>query len=96
MRARCIGHACLEIETSGLRILTDPWWEGPAFGNQWYAWPTPQPAGVARRVIDYLYVSHQRADHFHAPTLATIPRGTTVLAPEAIGMRWPERGGPVG
>jgi L-ascorbate metabolism protein UlaG (beta-lactamase superfamily) len=84
MRTRCVGHACLEIETSGLRIVTDPWWEGPAFSGQWHQWPAPQPAGLHERPIDYLYLSHAHDDHFHAPTLKTLRPGAAVLIPELL------------
>ena len=84
MRTRSVGHACLEIETSGLRIVTDPWWTGPAYTNQWYAWPTPQPAGLDTRPIDYLYLSHGHEDHLHADTLRTLRPGATALIPEFL------------
>jgi hypothetical protein len=84
MRTRSIGHACLEIETGGLRILTDPWWAGPAYTHQWYPWPTPQPAGVETRPIDYVYLSHGHEDHLHADTLRLLRPGATALVPEFL------------
>jgi hypothetical protein len=84
MRTRSVGHACLEIETSGLRLVTDPWWAGPAYTNQWYPWPKPQPGGLETRPIDYLYLSHGHEDHLHVPTLKTLPREATVLVPEFL------------
>ncbi len=87
MRIRCVGHACLEIETRGLRVVTNPWWEGPAYGRQWYPWPTPQPAGLATRPIDYVFLSHGRDDHFHSPTLRTLQRDATALVPELVAER---------
>lgn len=84
MRTRSIGHACLEIETSGLRLLTDPWWAGPAYTNQWYAWPTPQPGGIEERPVDYLYLSHGHEDHLHADTLRRLRPGATALVPEFL------------
>lgn len=84
MRTRSVGHACLEIETSGLRLLTDPWWTGPAYTNQWYPWPTPQPAAVETRPIDYVYLSHGHEDHLHMDTLRTLRPGATALVPEFL------------
>jgi hypothetical protein len=84
MKTRSIGHACLEIETAGLRILTDPWWSGPAYTNQWYPWPTPRPDGVDERPVDYLYLSHGHEDHLHVPTLRTLRRGAVALVPELL------------
>ena len=83
MRTRSIGHACLEIETSGLRVLTDPWCR-PAFTNQWYPWPTPQPAGVETRPVDYIYLSHDQEDHLHADTLRCLRPGAAALVPEFL------------
>jgi hypothetical protein len=84
MRTRSIGHACLEIETSGLRILSDPWWAGPAYTHQWYPWPPPQPGGVETRPVDYLYLSHGHEDHFHVETLRLLRPGATALVPEYL------------
>jgi hypothetical protein len=84
MRTRSIGHACLEIETSGLRILTDPWWAGPAYTNQWYAWPTPQPADITEKPVDYVYLSHGHEDHLHVDTLRQLRAGATALVPEFL------------
>lgn len=85
MRIRSVGHACLELETNGLRIVSDPWWEGPAYHGQWHPWPAPRPEGLAERTIDYLYLSHGHEDHLHVPTLRTLRRsGTTVLVPELV------------
>lgn len=84
MRIRSVGHACLEIEANGLRIVTDPWWEGPAYTNQWFPWPTPQPAGLEQRTVDYVYLSHGHEDHLHVPTLKTLRPGATALVPELV------------
>lgn len=84
MRVRSVGHACLEIEAAGLRVVTDPWWAGPAFAGQWEPWPAPRPAGLESRPIDYLYLSHAHEDHFHPETLRTLRPGATALVPELL------------
>jgi hypothetical protein len=84
MRVRCVGHACLEVEAAGLRLVTDPWWAGPAYAGQWHAWPTPQPAGLDQRTVDYLYISHPHEDHLHLPTLKTLRPGASILVPELL------------
>src|SRR5262245_19839115 len=78
MRATFIGHACLLIEANGLTILSDPWWNGPCFGAQWWPYPLPHVEAVNNRRIDYVYVSHGHHDHFHPPTLKLF-RGAKVL-----------------
>lgn len=84
MRTRCVGHACLEIETGGLRLLTDPWWAGPAYNHQWYPWPAPQPDGVEGRALDYVYLSHGHEDHLHGDTLMRLRPGSVALVPESL------------
>lgn len=84
MHIRSIGHASLEIETKGLRILTDPWWEGSAYTDQWHPWPLPQPANVQDRPVDYVYLSHGHEDHLHPATLKTLKPGSTALVPQFI------------
>jgi hypothetical protein len=84
MRTRCVGHACLEIEAGGLRLLTDPWWAGPAYTHQWYPWPTPRPDGVQDRALDYVYLSHGHEDHLHLDTLKQLQRGAVALVPESL------------
>jgi hypothetical protein len=84
MRTRSVGHACLEIEAKGVRLLTDPWWTAPSYTSQWYHWPTPQPGGVQERTLDYVYLSHGHEDHLHLDTLKTLRPGATALVPESL------------
>jgi hypothetical protein len=78
---RFVGHACLETEVRGKRIVSDPWWAGPAYTDQWHPWPRPASEGLEARPIDYLYLSHGHEDHLHAATLERLGRGATVLVP---------------
>ena len=78
MRITFIGHASLLIETNGLSIVSDPWWNGPCFGAQWWPYPVPYVEAVRDRRIDYVYVSHGHHDHFHPPTLKLF-RGSKIL-----------------
>jgi hypothetical protein len=84
MRTRFVGHACLETEVRGLRLLSDPWWAGPAYTDQWHPWPTPASAGVDGGRVDLLYLSHGHEDHLHPPTLERIGRDVTVLVPAFV------------
>ncbi|BDG02130.1 MBL fold metallo-hydrolase [Anaeromyxobacter oryzae] len=84
MLTRFVGHACLETEVRGIRIVSDPWWAGPAYTDQWHPWPTPAPDGLAARRIEVLYLSHGHEDHLHAPTLAGIRRDAMVLVPAFV------------
>jgi beta-lactamase family protein len=78
MRITFIGHASLLIEANGLSIVSDPWWNGPCFGAQWWPYPMPHVEAVRDRRVDYVYVSHGHHDHFHPPTLRLF-RGAKVL-----------------
>lgn len=72
MRVEYICHACLLIDTSDVRIATDPWFDGPAYSEQWYVFPKPvntEAVGTA----DVILISHAHEDHFHARTLRRLP-----------------------
>src|SRR5215813_877717 len=69
MRITFIGHASILIEAAGTTILSDPWWNGPCFGAQWWPYPKPYVEAAENRRIDYVYVSHGHHDHLHPPTL---------------------------
>ncbi len=69
MKVTFIGHAAIVIETKGLRILSDPWWEGPCFGTQWWVYPRADTASLGDAPLDYVYISHGHHDHLHLGTL---------------------------
>lgn len=80
MKIEYVCHACLAIETADLRIATDPWFQGPAYCGQWNVFPKP----VNTQILDntqVILLSHGHEDHFHAPTLQTLPRQARVLYP---------------
>ncbi|HEY2592761.1 MAG TPA: MBL fold metallo-hydrolase, partial [Chloroflexota bacterium] len=79
MRVDFVGHATLLIRQGDLALLSDPWWSGPAYRNQWYPYPIPVPERYELARIDAVYVSHSHEDHLHAPTL----REFLKLAPDA-------------
>jgi hypothetical protein len=85
MKITFVGHAAILIETRGLRILSDPWWQGPCFGNEWWIYPRPDLRAVEGK-IDYIYISHGHADHFHRGTLRRFPKGTKVLVSSALDL----------
>lgn len=61
------------IECSDVTIWTDPWLRGKAFNDSWSLLPPAEfdPAYLER--IDYLWISHEHPDHFHIPTLKSLP-----------------------
>lgn len=68
MKIEYISHACLLIDTGDVRIVTDPWFAGPAYSQQWYVFPKPVNA-AAVETADIIAISHGHEDHFHAKTL---------------------------
>jgi hypothetical protein len=68
MKVTYISHACLLIDTGKTLIATDPWFDGPAFCDQWNVFPRPVHPGAAEGASVYL-ISHPHEDHLHEPTL---------------------------
>jgi hypothetical protein len=79
MKVTFIGHASVLVESNGVSILSDPWWNGPCFGAQWWLHPEPCLTAVQQRRPDYIYISHGHHDHFHPSTLKLFDRQTTIL-----------------
>ena len=83
MRITFLGQAGLFIETKGVSILCDPWFN-PSFLGSWY--PFPANDGIDPEVIGhptYLYVSHLHRDHFDARFLRDhVDKSATVLLPD--------------
>lgn len=71
MEIEFIGHASFSIQTQGKRIISDPWLDGKVFNDSWALISPPAP--VDWSAIDYLWISHEHPDHFHFPTLKSIP-----------------------
>ena len=86
MRTTFVGHASLLVEANGLSILSDPWWQGPCFGAQWWVYPAPYLTAVKDRKIDYIYISHGHHDHLHPGTLKSFDRSTRVIVSSALGL----------
>lgn len=88
MNIRFIGHAALEIDVAGKRILTDPWIKGKAFDDSWAL--LSKPAEVVDRP-DYIWISHEHPDHLNYPSLrelaATWRNRPTILYQKHASMR---------
>jgi hypothetical protein len=82
MRVDFIGHATLLIRHGNLSLLTDPWWSGPAYRDQWYPYPIPVPERYDLKQVGGVYISHSHEDHLHAPTL----RALLAAAPHALAI----------
>lgn len=80
MRVSYINHASLLIETSGARILTDPWFAGPAYASQWHQFPKPLNLELTEQA-DTILVSHAHEDHLHEKSLALLDKSKRVFYP---------------
>lgn len=73
MKVTLISQASLIIETSDVKIWTDPWLFGKAFMESWSLLPAANWKDEYYDEIDYLWISHEHPDHFHLPTLKSMP-----------------------
>lgn len=86
MKITFVGHASLLVETNDITILSDPWWQGPCFGAQWWVHPEPCRSLVEQSTIDFIYISHGHADHLHHGTLSRLPKSAVVLVAEDLDL----------
>jgi len=82
MQVRYVANACFLITLStGERLLTDPWFDGPCQQTWWNFPPVPDPlkAEIWDSHPDLIYVSHLHHDHLHPQTLERFDKATPVL-----------------
>jgi L-ascorbate metabolism protein UlaG (beta-lactamase superfamily) len=68
----------LLVESGDVRLVTDPWLDGPTYLGSWWQFPEPVLRGADLRAT-HVYLTHEHADHLHPPTLAAIPKHTPIL-----------------
>lgn len=76
-----VGHACLLIAAGDERIITDPWFTNPVMANSWYHVPRYSRDIEALPRLDYIYVSHEHADHLDIPALRRLTPTATIVIP---------------
>lgn len=86
MKISFIGHAAILVETKGVRILSDPWWQGPCFGAQWWIHPEPWLDPLEVAAPDFIYISHGHSDHLHPGTLRRMPTTAKILVSRENGI----------
>ncbi|MEO6340397.1 MAG: MBL fold metallo-hydrolase [Caulobacteraceae bacterium] len=82
MQIQYVANACFLITLStGERILTDPWFDGPC-QQTWWNFP-PVHDALKQEIWGYrpdiIYISHLHHDHLHPRTLAPFDRATQIV-----------------
>jgi len=72
MEIQLISHASVVVRTD-VSIWTDPWLFGKAFNDSWSLLPPPAMDESLYESTDYIFISHEHPDHFHIPTLKSLP-----------------------
>ena len=84
---RLINHSSVLFEEDGNYILTDPWYQKPAFGS----WLPVPPTSIHPSYLTYLsqtaksfaiLISHGHDDHFDDNFLSLFPSNTQVIIPQ--------------
>jgi UDP-MurNAc hydroxylase len=73
MKIRLVSHASVIVECRDVSIWTDPWLFGKVFNDSWTLLPAPVFDESLLRDITHLWLSHEHPDHFHIPTLSSLP-----------------------
>ena len=63
MKVKYIYSACLEINCSGFKILTDPWFTNGIYDGSWFKFPEIDPFDYIEKP-DLIYISHIHPDHY--------------------------------
>jgi UDP-MurNAc hydroxylase len=79
------------MESGGTRILMDPWLTDPAYHNTWWHFPPLEVGPRDLPKIDYLYISHEHADHFDPPTLQQLDKDIKIIIAKYKKRRFYER-----
>src|SRR5688500_2184652 len=93
MQITYIGHATLLIEIAGVRILTDPNFEG-SLGRFLRRVSEPGIPLAKLPKVDVVLLTHAHADHLSFEALDALPKEIPVYAPPVIARWLHQRGYP--
>ena len=79
---RFLGHATLQLDLAGVRVLTDPFLRTNLGPLQRHG-PLPDPAALED--VDVVVISHGHADHFDPSSLALLVGRPLVVVPRGLG-----------
>lgn len=75
-----ITHSSILIETEDAKIITDPWFNGPAYFTHWHVFPKPVDTSY-RNDVTHVILTHGHEDHCHLPTLNQVNKAAAVYLP---------------
>lgn len=81
MKFDIVSHACLSVEANSVRLVVDPWLEGPVYWGAWWHCP----AAVYDDSIfsaNFVYMTHWHFDHMHEDTLRRFDKSCHMLVPK--------------
>lgn len=73
MKVKFVSHASVIVTTEDTVIWSDPWLFGKTFNDSWSLFPEAVFDNKWLDEINYLWISHEHPDHFHIPTLKSLP-----------------------
>lgn len=83
MKLHFVNHASFVVERGPLRLICDPWLDGPVFNDGWDLLAPTKFRYEDFAGITHIWFSHEHPDHFNPPNVKKIPeeyrRKITVL-----------------
>src|SRR5206468_1243977 len=73
MKIRLVSHASVVVECDGAVVWSDPWLASKAFNESWSLLPPAAWDSEVASTITHVWISHEHPDHFHIPTLRSLP-----------------------
>ncbi len=80
MKIEYVCHSSLFIDTGETNLIFDPWFNGPAYFDQWYVFPKPVNTSMVDGIKNIL-ITHGHEDHLHKDTLNLFPKKARVFFP---------------
>ncbi len=85
VKVQYLSHASVLIETGSFKMITDPWYFGPAFCNGWWLKKPPTfDLNSTLKEVNLIYISHNHPDHLHIETLKKINPNVHIVCPNFL------------